>query len=99
MKLRGVCLGIAAVSLVMATLIGAAGNVKAAKHKHPYVARYQASHPARRISFVVHYHTPPRAPRTVCRPVGGYSRLTAPMWRSRPQHQKWTSPVAAALPD
>ena len=79
MKLRRV-LGIAAAGLVMATLTGATGSVQAAKHKHPHVARYQAgarSHTARRICFVVRYHTPPRAPRTVCRPVGGYSRLTA----------------------
>ena len=79
MKLRRV-LGIAAAGLVMATLTGATGSVQAAKHKHPHAARYQAgarSHTARRICFVVRYHTPPRAPRTVCRPVGGYSRLTA----------------------
>jgi hypothetical protein len=41
MKLRRVCLGIAAAGLVKVTLTGATGSVQAAKQRHPYVARYQ----------------------------------------------------------
>jgi len=73
MKHGGACLTIAALALVIATLVGATEGVQAAKHKQAHVTRHR---PARRICYVTRYHTPTHGARRVCRFVGGYSRLT-----------------------
>ena len=75
MKLRGVCLGIAALGLAIATSTGTTDRVQAAQHKGYAVRHHAGAHTARRICYV--RRQPRLAERRVCRSVGGYSRLTA----------------------
>ena len=70
MKLRGVCLGVAALGLVIATC-AATDSVQAAQHRG-YTARHHAgAYTTRRICYLRQH--PRLAERRVCRSVGGYS--------------------------
>jgi hypothetical protein len=77
MKLRCVCLGIAALGLVIATSTGATDSAQAGQHKVSAARHHARAYTARRICYVRRHPAPRLAERRVCRSVGGYSRLTA----------------------
>jgi hypothetical protein len=76
MKHRVVRLTIAALSLVLSISTGALDSVQARQQSRLHAAKHHAgAYTARRVCYVKRYHA--HAARTVCRSVGGYSRLTA----------------------
>jgi hypothetical protein len=76
MKHAGVRLTIATLGLVLSILTGAVDNVQARQHSRVHATKHHGrAYTGRRVCHVTRYST--HEARKVCRPVGGYSRLTA----------------------
>jgi hypothetical protein len=77
MKRSDAYLAVTALGLVIAFSIGATESVQAGHHSRAHVATHHAkTHTGRKVVCYVTQKPITHTARKVCRPVGGYSRLT-----------------------